>query len=120
MTFLHGFLFPIFICIYLLIGILYIVFIFLVPVLMIVFYYHHIEDRSWIIVNSYVLLCICLISGSIFYFGKSDSSGHKVLEIIGKPLVSYSDFLDEHYPFVEDFIEDFENLIEDDSVNNDS
>ncbi len=120
MTFLHGFLFPIFVCIYILIGILYIAFIFLVPVLMIAFYYFYIECRSWLIVNFYVLLCICLISGSVFYFGKSDSSGRKALEVIGKPFISYSDFLYEQYPFMEDFIEDFEDLIEDDSVNNDS
>lgn len=34
MTFLHGFLFPIFICIFLLMGILYIALIALVPVIM--------------------------------------------------------------------------------------
>lgn len=117
MTFLHGFLFPIFICIFLLMGILYIALIALVPVIMVVFYYFYIEDRSWLIVHSYVLLCICLISGSIFYFGKSDSTGRKALEVIGKPFISYSDFLDEHYPFMEDFIEDF---MEDDSVNDGS
>lgn len=120
MTFLHGFLFPIFICFYLLIVILYIAFIFLVPVLMIIFYCFCIEGRSWLIEKSYVFLCICLISGFIFYFGKSDSSGHKVLEVTGKPFVFYSDFLYEQYPFMEDFIEDFEDFIEDDSVNNDS
>lgn len=117
MTFLHGFLFPIFICIFLLMGILYIALIALVPVIMVVFYYFYIEDRSWLIVNSYVLLCICLISGSVFYFGKSDSSGRKALEVICIPLASYSHFLDEQYPFMDDFIED---LIEDDSVNDDS
>ena len=80
---------------------------------MIYFYFSHIEDRSALLVNSYVLLCICLISGFVFYFDRTDSFGNKIFVTVSAPMGMYCDFLEEQYPFMEKFFKD-------DSVNDDS
>lgn len=105
MIFLKGFLFPIFVCIFILIGFLYLVLFLLIPAIMFFFYWYFCLDDHEILASFYILLCFCIISGAIFCLFTSDTTGSNGFDVCTKPFVSYAEFMSSEYSFLEEFLD---------------
>lgn len=98
MLFLQGFLFPIFMIILIVIGLLYLAVVASFIGVMVFFYYYFVEDFPELLRLLYIILCFCIISGTAFCLKAPGA-----FETLSKPIDSYAEFLAEQYPFMEDF-----------------
>lgn len=106
MYFLKGFLLPVFMLILLVIPVV----IFLLGA---VYYgllytiWDRLDDISGFLSGVFVFLCICLTFGLLYMLFSEDSAIHSLFVPVGNLINDYIDFLDNFYPWLEEFLDSF-------------
>lgn len=102
MVFLRGFLFPIFSIALIALGILYIIAIIILPLVM-YFKGQDLKDSEYYFLTvPYTLICVCILSGLIFWISKEDSLANKAVDAALIPFNHCVESFLDYYPFMKD------------------
>lgn len=107
MTFIHGFLFPLFIVALIALSLLYLFVIAIVPVVMLFKGMDLADSKYYFLTVPYTLICICILSGLIVWFCTENTIANKFAKTAFIPFKYTVESLEESYPFINDFFDSF-------------